>query len=448
MQITSESFVITMCVVALLAVVAVPVLWDWWPWRKTGRAATVLLATVLALFSGGALINAQGDFFPTWTSLVGGDSSGLASGSNGVVGDIGQRHGRELIQRELRRYAGLTRHGNGVVVREDFAGAKSRISRPGAVYLPAAYFDRASQNVEFPVIELLSGSPGDPAGELRNLRIAQYLDQEIHADRMPPTIAVIPSTNPSALQDDECVNAVGGQADDTYLTTDIRADMLRDFRVLSDRQDWSLVGYSTGGYCAVNLTVRHPEYYSAAVSFSGYFYPITDYTTGDLYRRNRQVKAANSPLLTLNRDTTAGREQPATAFFLTAGSLEHGPPGQMRTLLSELRAPASGMGVLVPNGGHDWGPWRQELPVALDWVGRHFGGALAPALIPDHGETIIHASAVGPKLLASHASGKPVPKRGPKAVLRRVLARRGSPVVPTTPPIGQVTPTALRGHRA
>jgi enterochelin esterase-like enzyme len=431
MQITSESFVIAMCVVAVLAIIAVPLLWDWWPWRKTGRAVTVLLAAALALFSGGVAINAQGDFFPTWTSLVGGDDSGLASGSNGVVGDLGQTHGRDLVQRELQRYAHLTRRGNGVVVRENFAGAKSHLTRPGAVYLPAAYFSRRADNVEFPVIEFLSGSPGDPAGELRNLRIAQYLDEEIHAHRMPPTVAVIPSTNPSALQDDECVDAVKGQADDTYLTTDIRADLLRDFRVLSGRQDWSLLGYSTGGYCAVNLAVRHPGYYSSAVSFSGYFYPITDYTTGDLYHGDRQVKDANSPLLMLDRDTAEGREQPATAFFLTAGSLEHGPPGQLRTLLSELRAPASGVGIMVPNGGHDWAPWRQELPVALDWVGRHFGGALAPALTPDHGETIIHASAVSPKLVISRASGKPVPKPRPRAVLHRVLARRGGPVVPT-----------------
>jgi enterochelin esterase-like enzyme len=265
---------------------------------------------------------------------------------------------------------------------------------------------------------------------LRNLRIAQFLDEEIHAHRMPPTIAVIPSTNPSALRDDECVNAVNGQADDTYLTTDIRTDMLRDFRVLSGRQDWALAGYSTGGYCAVNLAVRHPGYYSAAVSFSGYFYPITDYTTGDLYHGDRQVKDANSPLLTLDRDTAQGREQPATAFFLTAGSLEHGPPGQLRTLLSELRAPASGVGVMVPNGGHDWGPWRQELPVALDWVGRHFGGVLAPALRPDHGETIMHASATSPKLLTARASGKPVPRSKP--VAHRILARQ-DPSASATP---------------
>jgi enterochelin esterase-like enzyme len=384
MGITSQSFVITICVVAVLAIVAVPVLWDRWKWHKTFRSVTVLFAAVVTVFAAGILVNVQGDFFPTWNSLVGGDSSGLATGSAGVEGDLGNTHGRQVVAQKLQQYAHLARNGNGVVVRADFGGAKSHINRPGAVYLPAAYFNDHDRNVEFPVIELLSGSPGDPAGELKNLKIAQFLDQEIHAHRMPPTIAVIPSTNPSALADDECVNAVGGDQDDTYLTTDIRNDVIRDYRVQSDRQSWALMGYSTGGYCAVNLSVRHPDYYASAISFSGYFYPITDYTTGDLYNGDNVVKEANAPLHTLLHE----KVQPAMGFFLVAGSAEHGPPGQMRTLLSELRPPASGEAVLVPNGGHSWAPWRQELGIALDWVGDRFGGALAPALRPSHGETV------------------------------------------------------------
>jgi pimeloyl-ACP methyl ester carboxylesterase len=402
MQITSQGFVITSCVLAVLAIIAVPALWDRWSWRKTFRSSTVLLAAVLALFASGVLVNSQGDFFPTWSSLLGGDSSGLVAGSDGVQGDLGHVHGRTVVQAQLRKYAHLTRNGNGVVVREDFAGATSHIkTRSGAVYLPAAYFHRGLGNLSFPVIELLSGSPGDPAGELRKLQIAQYLDQEIHAHRMPPTIAVVPTTNPSPLRDDECVNAVHGQQDDAYLTTDIRNDMVRDFRVQTNRQSWSLMGYSTGGYCAVNLAVRHPDAYASVTSFSGYFYPITDPTTGDLYHGNMRVKQANFPLLTLRK----AKAQPATSFFLVAGSLEHGPPGQMRTLLRELKAPASGIGILVPNGGHDWAPWRQELPIALDWIGQKFGGPLAPALRPSHGETVTIASGRSPRMSTTQVPG-------------------------------------------
>jgi len=412
MGITSQSFVITICVVAVLAIVAVPVLWDRWKWRMLFRSANVLLAAVLAIFAAGVLVNVQGDFFPTWTSLVGGDSSGLATGSDGVKGDLGQTHGRDVVAHQLQQYARFTRNGNGVVVREDFGGAQSHISRPGAVYLPAAYFHRNQANVEFPVLELLAGSPGDPAGELKNLKIAQFLDQEIHAHRMPPTIVVIPSTNPSALRDDECVNAVGGQQDDTYLTTDIRNDLIRDFRVRSDPQSWALMGYSTGGYCAVNLVVRHPAYYGSAISFSGYFYPITDVTTGDLYHGNKQAKEANAPLHTLKRE----KVQPDTGFFLVAGSREHGPPGQMRALLGELRAPASGEAVLVPNGGHSWAPWRLEMPAALDWLGHRFGGPLAPAVQPNHGETVT--------IKTPGAGGPSTSKAGGKAAIPPKLTKK------------------------
>lgn len=430
MGITSQSFVITICVVAVLAIVAVPVFWDRWKWRTTLRSVTVLFAAVVTVFAAGILVNVQGDFFPTWSSLVGGDSSGLATGSAGVEGDLGNTHGRRVVAQKLQQYAHLTRNGNGVVVRADFGGAKSHINRPGAVYLPAAYFDRPDKNVEFPVIELLSGSPGDPAGELRNLKIARFLDQEIHAHRMPPTIAVIPSTNPSPLTDDECVNAVAGTQDDTYLTTDIRTDMIRDYRVRSDRQSWALMGYSTGGYCAVNLTVRHPDYYAAAISFSGYFYPITDYTTGNLYRGDNVAKQANAPLHALLHE----KVQAATGFFLVAGSAEHGPPGQMRALLGELRPPASGEGVLVPNGGHSWAPWRQEMAIALDWVGDRFGGALAPALRPNHGETVtIKSGNSKPTTTKAHGKGTlpPVPKKAAQE------ARGGRRPVPQHPVAGR-----------
>lgn len=44
------------------------------------------------------------------------------------------------------------------------------------------------------------------------------------------------------------------------------------------------MGYSTGGFCAVNLAIRHPDQFSAAVSLSGYFHAVTDNSTGDIYK--------------------------------------------------------------------------------------------------------------------------------------------------------------------
>jgi hypothetical protein len=81
----------------------------------------------------------------------------------------------------------------------------------------------------------------------------------------------------------------------------------------------------------------------------------------------------------------------------------------MNQLLGELRTPASGIGILVPNGGHDWAPWRQELPIALDWIGQQYGGPLAPALRPSHGETVTTASgsAGGPSVHSRRAGGRP-----------------------------------------
>ena len=75
-----------------------------------------------------------------------------------------------------------------------------------------------------------------------------------------------------------------------------RAAVTAQFRVRTDRAGWAILGTSTGGFCAANLAMRHPDRYAAAASLSGYFTAITDRTTGDLYRGDQKLRNENSPL--------------------------------------------------------------------------------------------------------------------------------------------------------
>jgi S-formylglutathione hydrolase FrmB len=52
---------------------------------------------------------------------------------------------------------------------------------------------------------------------------------------------------------------------------------MTDLRVTA--HSWTLVEYSAGGFCAINLALRHPEQYAAAASLSGYADP--DIRIGD-----------------------------------------------------------------------------------------------------------------------------------------------------------------------
>ena len=386
---------ITAAVLAVVAVVAVPLLWDRAAWTRTVRSASVLVAVLLVVLAVGGFVNAQAGFFPTWSSLFGDSSAGLAVGHGGVDADLSGVSGRGATDRALAGVARQTRGGHGAIVRLQFGGERSGIDRVGAVYLPAAYFARDWRTFRFPVIEVLSGSPGNPAAELKYLEISRFLDAEIAARRMAPTVAVIPTTNPSVLHDAECADAVGGEQDDTYLTADLRADMVHDFRVREDRLGWAVMGNSTGGYCAVNLALRHPQWYGAGVSLSGYFRALTDVTTGDLYRGRPDVRDANDPTWMIEHWPT-----PPVALYLVAGNREAEGP-EMLAFAALIHPPASVTTVLTAGTGHSFGAWRNDMPGALDWLGTVMAGPEAAPGPPSAGAVVrVRAGVVAPPLPA------------------------------------------------
>ena len=68
--------------------------------------------------------------------------------------------------------------------------------------------------------------------------------------------------------DTECVNGTRGNAAD-HLTKDVVPYMVDNFGVSDDPTNWGIVGWSTGGTCALNLTVKHPDLFSAFVNIDG-----------------------------------------------------------------------------------------------------------------------------------------------------------------------------------
>jgi len=72
--------------------------------------------------------------------------------------------------------------------------------------------------------------------------------------------------------DTECVNGPRGNAAD-HLTKDVVPYMISHFGVSSSPANWGLVGWSSGGTCALVLAVRYPELFSAFVSLDGQLGP-------------------------------------------------------------------------------------------------------------------------------------------------------------------------------
>lgn len=366
LSITGLGTVVLFSAGTLLALAFTVLSWDWARVRRSRRAAGILACQMLLLLSVGAIANRQLRWFSSWADLVG-TSSTLTRPVN--------EHA--ALDREL---AALSRHrptGHGAIVDWVASGPTSRITQRAKVYLPAAYFTASGSVTRFPVVELLAGFPGGPDTWVHPLRIAHVLDNEIAAGRMAATVVVMPVQNVSAWHDSECVNASRGPQLDTYLTTDMQQAVGHDFRTPPPGPGWGLMGYSTGGFCAVNLVIRHAGQFAAAVSMSGYFVPAVDATTGDLYRHSQAARDANSPLWLLKHDLpkrvpylylAASTGDPADAFAIRqfAGAAPRTIPLQT---------------AILPTGGHNFRVWQALEPAALDWMSAHLSPPLAPPIV-------------------------------------------------------------------
>ncbi|MBM2623276.1 esterase [Actinoplanes sp. LDG1-06] len=234
-------------------------------------------------------------------------------------------------------------------------GPASRLTLSMYVYLPAAY----RSGVRLPVIEALHGYPGTPETWLRKLRVQSYLDKEIAAGRMAPTVVLFPYQTPDRLLDTECTNLRGGPQTETFLTVDVPAFVRAHYSVRTDRDGWGLTGYSAGAFCATNLALRHPGQYAAAASLSGYASP--GITIGD-----GTENTTNNPGWRLRH-----LPQPAIALWLGWADDDRGAARDSRRLAAEAHAPLAVTTAVVAHGGHSSAVWRQMEAPSFDWLSAH-----------------------------------------------------------------------------
>jgi hypothetical protein len=368
--------VLVTAVVALVCVVAVPWMWD--RWRVRGRVGTVLLAVVTVVAACGLSVNALGSFYPTLGSLLG-TSPDPAEGSIADAGPDGRDLGRTLP--EVRDRAAT---GHGSLLHLTVKGHRTGLTRDVDVYLPVGYAAADWAGFQFPVLEWIPHFPGDPRQVATLYGLPDLLDREIASHRMPPTVVIVPDPNgpPRLTHDSECVDAVGGTPDDTYLSADLRSWTLSRLRVRSDREGWAIAGWSSGGYCALNLTTRHPQWYSVAASMNGYDATPHDLETGDLFHGHEDVRRANDVAATL-------RQHPAPVRLLMWAD---GAAGDERAAQDRMRSAAAPPVELttwiLPPAGHNLNAVKAELPTVLDWLNTQLGNPVKLGVQPPGQSTI------------------------------------------------------------
>jgi enterochelin esterase-like enzyme len=262
--------------------------------------------------------------------------------------------------------------GHGTLLTVSVSGRESGVpAHPALVYLPPQYADERYRHRMFPVVEMLAGAGGGPNTWQSELDVAKTLDDGLARGTTIPIIAVMPTVTVDPPRDTECVDVSDGPSVETYLVRDVRATILHDFRADRTAAGWALLGYSTGGYCATNLTLRNPDWFAAGVSMSGYAKPYLDATTGQLFGRRSDLRDQNTPLWRLQH-----LPPPAVRLLLMTSKDDPQSRRDSDALAAATHPPLRTDLLTLPSAGHNFSVWRAEEPTAFAWLSR----VLAPPL--------------------------------------------------------------------
>jgi enterochelin esterase-like enzyme len=322
------------------------------------RSGFLVAVVVLTLLAGLDEVNRRYSYVPTFGALVGDVSHDL--------------HRSRSLPAAPARLTTAPRPlpANGQVVKLSVAGPVSGIAqRDTFVYLPPEYFDPAHPHERFPVLYLLHGSPGISLDWLRGGFVDRAMDGLRAGARIHPFLVVLPDYNGGYGRDAECEDVVRGPQVQTYLTVDVVGAIDGAFRTIPDRSARAIGGLSTGGYCALNIGLRHQDEFSAIVSHSGYTRPDVNRYTGNLFGGSAALRRANTP-------TSYAPTMPIVeplGVYLDVGAGDRRSRTQDDAIVRVLRA--RGIDVtynVFPGQAHSWSAWRQNILVSLPWVSGWF----------------------------------------------------------------------------
>ncbi len=368
MGLTSKKLLVTVAVLA----VALFVLTVWlWP-RLARRGVRPVAGRVGMLFAGqlailaalGLAINSYFGFYSSFADLLGTDQ---APGQVIDYATAGSRGGLEEMGHQSVSVSGGSGWARaGRIDRVDVTGTRTGITAPAYVYLPPQYFQKAFRKQNFPAAVILTGYPGTAESLITRMRYPQTATQHIRQGRMQPMILVMMRPAVVPPRDTECMNVPHGPQVATFFADDLRAAVEANYRVGRYGVNWGVMGDSTGGYCALKLTLQYPRAFSAGVSLSGYYSTHDDPTTGDLFGGSERVRRESDLMWRL-------RHERLPAVWTLVTSSRRGE-GNYRATLAFIRAvhpPMQVASILLPTGGHNFSTWNRELPGALDQLSHH-----------------------------------------------------------------------------
>jgi len=341
-------------------------------WRRAPRSSRwalpavlvgVLLAQAAAVGAVAVNVNRDYGFYPTWSSLFGAEVAAPP-----VVTKM-TRHGLSSVARTSRVSLPVTSWSasdTGRYERITLKGAQSGISQSVMTWLPPQYHDPAYAQTRFPVVMVLGGAEVHIPYVVERLDFAKTASKQIRSGLVAPFVAVFPEINVALPVQTECTNYPGSTQAYTWLNQDVRNWATRALRVATDAAHWSVMGWSTGGYCAALLHLRNPERFGAAASVEGYFTPEPSSNTGNLAQLLQQD-------LTLAHESSPEwlieHRRPRSVHLLVMTSNQD--PQSRPQALGFLRRERNVPGIqpyIVDNLGHSLAAYQAVLAPILGWL--------------------------------------------------------------------------------
>jgi S-formylglutathione hydrolase FrmB len=282
----------------------------------------------------------------------------------------------------------------GTVVPVDIPGTASGFKHRGElIYLPPAWY-ATDPPPRLPTVMMIGGEFNTPADWLRAGNAVKTIDDfaATHGGNAP--VFVFVDSGGAFNNDTECVNGSRGNAAD-HLTKDVVPFMISRYGVSPNRANWGVAGWSMGGTCAVDLTVMHPDVFSAFEDIAGDLTPNSGnkaQTVARLFGGNAAAYAAFDPTTVIIRH---GPYAGVAGWFDINGTSPPSPqhnvvvnaaanPNDQTAAANSLCATGSADGikcaVVAQPGKHDWPFAARAFAAALPWMAGQLGTPGLPAI--------------------------------------------------------------------
>jgi enterochelin esterase-like enzyme len=340
------------------------------------RVLAACLAFIPAMVFGIAAVNKFYDYYQTWGGMIN-DLTSQGSSTIPNYAAIGAGSNKQF-DKDIGRVTNTAEDAQvGYLFQTTVTGARSHLVRDVYVYLPPQYFQKAYAHYRFPVIELLHGSPGNPAAWVDVLGVIPTFLNLLEAHPGDAAVLVMPDTDGGMQYGLQCLNDPGGIQDMTFVGQDVPDYIARLIRVRPPGRAWGLAGYSEGGFCAANIALQEPLSYGDVGVISGYFVPIPSQVPAgnkpggkpvvvNVFAGHPAQQLINTPMEYVTRVPVDDLVPP---FWLAAGALDKADVSgavDFRQLLQTRLADVPLM--VVPGGGHEAGVWRAALGPMLSWM--------------------------------------------------------------------------------